>query len=185
MDIILKEGVRILRPDEYKLIEESLDNINKIKFNTSLLTGMRYIELRRFQDNPNWFDSKRGFIHLPVTAVKKHKRKQKDRWVRLNTLGRTYIDFFISDKENLFPTRATWNENLKRWAKKVDLDVTGICPKTTRKTWESWLTFLYPEKLMQITLSQGHTTMTSLGHYQQMPFIDEDKPLMEEYTRGW
>lgn len=60
-----------------------------------------------------------------------------------------------------------------------------ICSKTTRKTMESWLTFYYPGRSLEIALSQGHTTVTSLRHYLNMPFTEVDRLQMKEYVEGW
>jgi len=38
--------------------------------------------------------------------------------------------------------------------------------KTTRKTWESWLVWYYPEKIASIFGSQGHNELTALRHYE-------------------
>jgi len=38
--------------------------------------------------------------------------------------------------------------------------IVGLSAKTFRKTWESWLLFSYPDKAMEIALSQGHTELT-------------------------
>jgi hypothetical protein len=42
----------------------------------------------------------------------------------------------------------------------------------------------YPERTAEIFLSQGHTTMTSLHHYLNMPFLQSDKEQMLEWTGG-
>ena len=184
-DIITHNGVRVFRPEEYKLLTNHIDKQEmSIFLNTALFTGMRYIELQRLQDNSDWFDKKRGFIHLPETAQLKKKRKQRERWVRLNPLGRTYVDFFLNTEKKL-PTRQSWDENLKRWAKKASLDPRGCCAKSTRKTWESWLCYFYPSQLSSIVLSQGHDTLTSIHHYQMLPFSESEKPLIAEYVSGW
>ncbi|GAH15823.1 unnamed protein product, partial [marine sediment metagenome] len=57
--------------------------------------------------------------------------------------------------------------------------------KTTRKTWESWLMFFYPQRAMEIALSQGHTTVTSLQHYLGMPFTEVDRVEMAQFVEGW
>ena len=49
-----KFEVRILRPSEWETLRDSLD-INTKRICTSLLvTGMRYAELQRFRENPDW-----------------------------------------------------------------------------------------------------------------------------------
>ena len=67
----------------------------------------------------------------------------KERYVILNPLGRMAINNFLMLKEEL-PSNQTWRENMIRWAEGAGIDPIGLCPKTTRKTWESWLVFFYP-----------------------------------------
>ena len=51
---IIKGGVRILRPSEYKMIRESVKRDKQILLDCVLLTGMRYEELLRLRKNPDW-----------------------------------------------------------------------------------------------------------------------------------
>ena len=144
---------------------------------------MRYEELKRFVDNPNWLMDE-NFIHLPIGSSLKHKCKQKERYVRLNGLGREVILNLLQSNRNP-PTRQTLNDNLKRWCLDAGIDDKGICPKCFRKTWESWLVFSYPERLLEILLSQGHTEAVSLKHYLGLPFSDTDQLEMKEFVIGW
>jgi hypothetical protein len=45
--------------------------------------------------------------------------------------------------------------------------------------------FYYPNHIANITLSQGHTQITSLQHYVNMPFNEYDKLEMRKYVDGW
>lgn len=182
MKPIILHGTRVLRPQEAKqLINAIPKREHEIQFKALLLTGARYVEMQRFQEHQEWFDGK--FIHLPATAIKKAKRKQRERWIRLNPLGREVVRSFLETSK--LPTKQAWNQNLKRWAKLAGLGPEGLSAKTTRKTWESWLVFYYPDKLANIVLSQGHTTLTSIQFYLNMPFTDEDKEEMKEFVEGW
>jgi integrase len=60
-----------------------------------------------------------------------------------------------------------------------------ICAKTFRKTWESWLLITYPHRSLEIALSQGHTQLTQLNYYANLPFTDQDKEDMKEFVMGW
>lgn len=73
---------------------------------------------------------------------------------------------------------------MKRWAENAGLNPEHLCAKTLRKTWESWLVFCYPERLPQILLNQGHTAITSIAHYLNMPFLPEDREAMRPYVEG-
>lgn len=154
---------------------------NRTWLDTALGTGMRYIELQRLHENPQWFDP-RGFVSLPRIAVLKSFRKQRERWVKLNALGKESIPRFLKGRE--LPTWQVFGEDLQRWALRVGLNPTGLGPKTFRKTWESWLVFIYPEHMAEITLNQGHTSLTSIGHYLNMPFLSEDREGIFRYVEG-
>lgn len=180
---LIKQGTRILRPYEYKLLVDGIPHqYHKTMLNTSLLTGMRYVELQRFQNHPEWFEGE--FIHISEYAQKKVKRRQLSRTVRLNPLGRQIIPYFL-DLDKKLPVAETWKTNLRRWASNVGLNPECINVKSTRKTWESWLLSKYPDRIMEITLSQGHTGITSIQHYMGIGFNDVDKLQMEEYIGGW
>ena len=77
---VLEKGkfeVRILRPSEWETLRDALD-INMKRICTSLLvTGMRYAELQRFRENPDWLDGR--FVYLPRGSMMKVKAKQKER----------------------------------------------------------------------------------------------------------
>jgi hypothetical protein len=144
---------------------------------------MRYVEMQRFQQHPTWFDG--DFIHLPKTASLKHKRKQKERDIILNPLGKKVISYFI-DVDIQLPCRQSWKDNLSRWALKGELDPVNINVKTTRKTWCSWLLAVYGTgRLTEICLSMGHDSVTSIRHYLNVGFTTEDKQRIKEYVEGW
>ena len=180
---IMKMGVRVLRPKEFKAL---LSGCPKQEYRTMLqamlYTGMRYIELQRFQKYPSWFDGE--FIHLPRMADRKVKRTQRERWVRLNQVGKTIIEYFTQLKKPL-PSYQSWSMNLKCWARRVGLSEPGLSAKCTRKTWESWLVFYYHQQLPMILLSQGHNTITSIQHYMNVPFTETDRIEMKNYVEGW
>ena len=54
-----------------------------------LVTGMRYAELRRFKENPDWMNGK--FIYLPMETMMKVKAKQRELAIRLSDTGKTLI----------------------------------------------------------------------------------------------
>jgi hypothetical protein len=147
-----------------------------------LFTGMRYIELKRFRTRPEWFDG--DFIHLPKMVVYKSKRKQKERSVRLNPRGRAIIPYFLQLKRGL-PKYSTLREDLARWAIKAGINKDHWSSKTLRKTWESWLSFYYPKCHIHVAMSQGHTAITSMEHYLNMPFTEDDRIKMKDYVEGW
>lgn len=174
--------IRTLRPDEYEAIRAAIPKSSEqVQLDALLLTGMRYVEAQRLHDHPDWFDG--NFVYLPSAAVLKLFIKQKERYVKLNGLGKETLPKFFQVKN--LPTPETWRENLTRWATKAGLDPIGLGPKTTRKTLESWLVCTYPERLMEIVLSQGHSAATSLRFYLNMPFMESDKQRMKPWVDGF
>ncbi|HVH15118.1 MAG TPA: site-specific integrase [Candidatus Angelobacter sp.] len=179
---IVKGDTRILRPCEYTEIRGASKTIdNQTRLDVLLLSGLRYVEARRLYDHPDWFDAR--FIHLPEFAQRKVRRKQNERWVRLSDKGRTVTPYFF--KVRPLPVWNSWRDDLDRWATRAGLDTIGLSPKSTRKTYESWLVSSYPEKSVEIALSMGHTELTQLRHYVNMPFVQSDKEAMREWTAGW
>jgi len=143
-----------------------------------LLTGLRYVEAQRLQENPDWLDGR--FIHLPESAQKKVKRLQRERWIRLSDKGRTIVRYFFKTKP--LPSWSGWSHNMERWAEYSKLDPIGLGPKTTRKTWQSWLVSSYPERFPEIVVSQGHTTFVAVNHYLGHHLIDTTK---RRWLSGW
>jgi len=180
---ILVSNVRVLRPSEAKaLIDAVPKDDQKLKLEALLYTGMRYIEVHRLWENPNWF--KKDNIHLTKEAIKKKKIKIKERYVHLNTIGKRVVQAFLKVDNNL-PDYKTWTENLQRWAELAGISPKRLGPKSMRKTWECWLVHYYPTMTPQIFLSQGHDTLTALHHYVNLPFNKEDKESMGEFVGGW
>ena len=185
MNPILKGGVRILRPREYEALREAIPKMHhQIILDTALFTGMRWVELQRFKNHPEWYDPNTGTIYLPPEASRKKKRTLKERYVYLSSRGKAIIPLFLKMKEDL-PSRIAWNENLKRWGAKAGIGSIGLCAKTTRKTWESWLITSFPERSILIAMSQGHTEITAMKHYLNLPFTEEDIRKIKEYTSGF
>jgi integrase len=174
---IMKSGVRILRPSEFIMLKSSITNGEKqILVDALLLTGLRYEEALRLRGNPDWFDG--NFIHLPEWAQLKAKRKQRERWVRLSIPGKYVMREFFAIR---MPSRIAFD----KWTRYNFPLIEGLSAKSFRKTWESWLLFSFPDKAMEIALSQGHTELTQLRHYANLPFLDKDREEMKEFVVGW
>lgn len=181
--MIEKNGVRILTPSEFDRLHDAITKQDyKIMLNVALYTGMRYVELQRFQKNPEWLMKDRRCIYLPKQGQKKNKRKLRDRYVYLSTLVLNYIDLFFKIRK--MPATQQWNLLLKSWVEKAGIGG-NISAKTTRKTWESWLAISYPNRLDQICMNQGHTNLTAVRHYLQLPFSEEEIREIKNRTAGW
>jgi len=178
-----KYRIRILRPWELKkLIEAIPKKYGKIQFEFLLYTGMRYIEAQAVKDRPDLFEGEN--IHLTPNIIKKVKCRIKDRYVKLNPVGRRVAEDYLSIKKSL-PNNNTWRENLERWALLAKIDSSYFSVKTTRKTWESYLIFTYPHLRDAIFVSQGHTELTALRNYVNLPFTQQDREEMLKYVAGW
>ena len=180
--ILKTTDVRVFRPSEVKILLRAIKSeTQRIKFEVLLYTGMRYIECKRLLENPHWFDGEQ--IHLTKKAIRKKKIKVKERYIHLNPMGRMVVRAYLSNKKPL-PSYVTWTENLQRWTKKAGLNSDLVSPKSTRKTWESWLVQYYPQYTSHIFLSQGHKELTALEHYVNLPFKKADVDEMAEFVGG-
>ena len=101
----------------------------------------------------------------------------------MSSKGASILPYFFKSKP--LPNWKGWTQNMERWAERAGLDPEGLGPKTTRKTWESWLVSSYPDRVLEVFLSQGHTQMTALSHYLNLPFTSNDKANMVEWVAGW
>ena len=176
-----KFQVRILRPVEFETLRDAMDPNTRRICTSLLLTGMRYAELQRFRENPDWLDGK--FIYLPRGSMLKVKAKQRERAIRLSDMGKTLLPDLFQVPHPL-PELPTLDMKLRRLSKRI-LDGAPINNKSFRKTWESWLVFYYPDKALQIALSQGHTTTTQYEHYLNIPFEEDDRKEMRKWVEGW
>ena len=177
---ILKNDVRIYRPGEVKAIIDAIPKVDhKDKFEALLYTGCRYTELQWLFKHPEAFQS--STILMPS---RKPEARHKERYIRLNNNGQRAVTYFLRSKTNL-PAHSGWDENLIRWCKKAGVEPLGVCCKSSRKSWESWLATMYPHNFQHIFLSQGHTDKVSLEYYLMLPFNDQDKEDMKFYTDGW
>ena len=181
---VIQMKTRILRPSEYDILRSNANPKYRVLFDTALMTGMRVVELRIFLQNPIWFDG--TFIHLPRVAIKKKKATINQRWVHLSSRGRAVVENVhqILDGAKI-PSESAISRYMKRCALQGGIDGNGMNMKMFRKTWESWLIASYPNRKEEVFLSQGHTSLTALQHYVNLPFTEEDKLKMREWTEGW
>jgi integrase len=186
---ILVKGTRILRPSEYLILRNELNDAQKLILDSLLLTGMRYEELLRFHNHPDWFDG--SSIHLPADAVLKGRAikdpDERQRWVRLSIKGKAVVEHLHRVS---IPGRVSFDQMLRRKSIKAIGSSPGFNPlkisaKSMRKTYTSWLRAYYPNMSDYIFLSMGHSSRTELRHYLGIPFTEEDKRQMREWVEGW
>ncbi len=136
----------------------------------------------RLRENPDWLDGK--FVYLPQGSMLKVKAEQRERAIRLSDMGKTLLpDLFQSSYP--LPELLSFDMKLMRLSRRI-LEDNLVNNKTFRKTWESWLVFYYPDKALQIALSQGHTiTTTQYKHYLNIPFEEDDRKEMRKWVEGW
>jgi len=183
IDILHLSNCRILKPAEVTKMIRAIPKVAYVDmFEALLYSGCRYIEMQRVYKHPEWFRDK--FIHLTKEGSRKKKATISERYIHLNQAGISAIRHFLDGNKNL-PTYKAWRENLVRWAKLAEISPDMLSPKTTRKTWESWLVWYYPEKIATVFGSQGHNELTALRHYVNLPFTSEDKIDMKRYVEGW
>ena len=85
-----------------------------------------------------------------------------------------------------YPSYIGMDYNLKKWTEKAGFpEAPHVTVRTFRKTWESWLVVSYPERIPIIAMSQGHTTITAMRHYLNLPFTEEEKREILKETEGW
>lgn len=184
--------IRILTPDEYDIFVASIpiDKSPHLKtlFTISFFTGMRYIEIQRLYLHPEWVQKERGVIYLPREAQLKVKRVTPERYIPIPIQLIDLLPYFFKNKQP--PTRDIWDRNLKRWAVKAkfsesESESIGFVAKMTRATIESWMMVSYPERVNWICLRQGHDKLTSLNHYQAIPFKESEKIEIKKRLASW
>jgi len=174
MEPIYVKKVRILGPYDYDLIVSNIEkDYLRTIFEVAFWSGMRYIEIQRLYNHPEWVMKERRTIHLPEEATKKVKRKQPERYIYpIPPQLESILRYFFSGKKP--PSQQSLNNNLKRWAEKSGIHPYRMSSKTTRKSIESWM-IAAGVPLNEVCLRQGHDSLTSMNHYQGLPFTDAEK----------
>lgn len=180
--LVTGDGTKVLTVEEYDKFIMKIPKRYQTIFELNCITGLRYVELQRLHDNPNWYIEYRNQIILPAEAQKKKKQKLVKRTIdKLPSTFRYIFQDFVSGKRP--PDRTSWNRNLARWSEKAEI-YPKIGPKTPRKTIESWMLKAgIPE--IQIYSRQGHDPITSMMHYQSLSFTDYEMRDIEKRLREW
>ena len=176
--------IRILTPNEYHRLRTAIQKErHKILLDILMITGMRYIEVQRLWDNPKWYNEARNIIHLPPEAQRKHKRTQQERTIQpLPSMFSFLLKQFW--KERRPPAESNWNHVLQKYAANIGIHPYGISAKTTRKTIESWLVAAGVNE-SRICLRQGHNSLVSMRHYQNLSFSDEELKDIKKQLNAW
>lgn len=193
-DIIIKQGARILFPQDYEKLRAQMPRYYQLICDASLLSGMRPVELSRF--SPDWYRASRRVIQLPADACLKQRAKYKARTITLSLAGCDAFDKLVSEKikhkgkevfaYQLIPKRVAFRDALIRYAKLAGIGIEGINPKMFRKTLVSWFIACYPEKQAYIQASMGHDGDTIVNNYLGMGFTREQTDEMKSrYLNNW
>ena len=124
-----------------------------------------------------------GMPKIPIITMLKVKAKKRERAIRLSDMGKTLIPDLFQVPYPL-PELPALGVKLRRLSRRIP-EGNPINNKYFRKTRESWLVFYYPDKALQIVLSQGHTTTTQYEHYLNIPFEEDDRKEMRKWVEGW
>jgi len=178
-----RNAVRILRPWELKAIVKVISKKdNRIRFEALLYSGMRYVELNDIHGQIEIYNDK--WIHLTPLISRKVKSKHRDRYVVLSPYGKRVMEDYLNLEKGL-PDYKQWRKLLGKWATLAEVSPDYMSSKTLRKTWESYLISSYPHWESRIFISQGHTELTALKYYVNLPFDDKDKKEMKSIVAGW
>lgn len=183
---------RILTPDEADRIRAVIEKpTSRALYDLMLYTGLRLVEVKQLSDNPAIFDPERRTITIKSGKV---KASQLSRNVCLSDRGMQAVVQYL--KNPSVPSSShVWQSNLIRWAQRARLQAlpgqeqsnnpSGITVRTSRKSLESWLLAAYPEKVINIVLSQGHNETTALRHYFNIAFTAAEREAIREQVKGW
>lgn len=179
-----KNGIAIFTPENYEKLRDKMRIKHRVLSDFLLMTGMRYVEAKKVKKQ--WYNKNAKKIHLPREADAKPKRTTPDRYVHLSTAGKRAVDRYF-EEEYKFPTYIAFDQILKRIGKQTGFLEKGktISVKSFRKTWESWLVAIYPERQATIALNQGHTSTTAMIHYLNIGFSAEERKQISEQVSGW
>ena len=180
--LVTSDGTKVLTVEEYDKFITYIPENRRVTFEVNVITGMRYIELQRLHDNPEWYSKSRNQIILPPEAQQKVKQKLVKRTI--HPLPSTFAYLFKAFLEAPRPPdRTSWYRDLLRWSKKANIEP-YINPKTPRKTIESWMLKSGINEY-EIYSRQGHDPVTSLRHYQSLSFTDYEMRDIEKRLTEW
>jgi integrase len=186
---ILKDETRVLTLKEYRMLKEHLSPEYNAICDVLLHTGMRMPELRKFAENPDWYDGRRRCIELPRKAIRKEKTLFKYRQINLTIDGCKAVDHFqkLISANMRIPTRQSMIGVLCRAAVAAKLpdEDKGIQPKMFRKTLVSLLMKVYPERMLEIANNMGHTLDVMQTYYVNLSMAPDDFTDAKKFLKGW
>jgi len=183
---------RVLTPEEADRIRAIIEKPSaRALYDLMLFTGLRFAEVKQLAENPGIFDQERRTITIKSG---KAMASQISRNVCLSDKGLLAIEDYLKTP-SVPKSPSVWQNNLIRCAQRARLTAlpgqeqssnpTGITVRTSRKTWESWLLAAYPDKVINIVLSQGHTETTALRHYFNISWTRGERESIKAEVKGW
>lgn len=184
------QKIRILGPFDHDALVAAIDKQVMMSkrdylrgiFDVTFWTGMRWVEVGRLHNHPEWIMPERQQILLGREAQRKVKRSAAERYIPIPPQLSGVLSYFFKGRKP--PCNKVWNDDLTLWAGLAGLGSEGIVPKMTRATIESWM---YAAGLppQWICLRQGHDSLTSLRHYQAIPFTEAERSEIKTRLAGW
>jgi len=179
---VTADGTKVLTAEEYDKFLKAMPGKFMPIFEVNVITGLRYVELQRLHETPEWYNSNRNQIILPQEAQQKVKQKLPKRTIdKLPSSFHYIFKAFLEGRKP--PNKSTWNKDLARWSEKAGIDP-KVSPKTPRKTIESWMLKAGITEI-EIYSRQGHDPITSLRHYQSLSFTDYELRDIEKRLTEW
>ena len=180
--LVTHDSTKVFTVEEYDKFIYSIPESKRVIFEINTITGLRYVELQRVYDHPEWYIKSRNQIILPHEAQKKVKQKLVKRTIdKLPSTFAYMFKLFIDGKRP--PERTSWNHDLARWSQKANISP-KVNLKTARKTIESWMLKAgIPE--IEIYSRAGHDPLTSLRHYQSLSFTDYEMRDIKKRLAEW
>lgn len=177
------QKIRILVPQDVDALVNVItkDHLRTL-FAICFWTGMRYVEVRRLYQHKEWIMEGRRQIKLDREAQQKPRRLAPERYVPIPPQIEGELKYFFKNQRP--PSPQNWNNDLTRFAERAGLGTEGILPKMTRASIESWM-FAAGLPESWICLRQGHDKLTSLKHYQGIPFVESEVLEIKQRIAGW
>ena len=106
--LVTADGTKILTVEEYDRFITAIPESMKAIFEINTITGLRYIELQRLYENPQWYYKERNQIILPKEAQKEEKQKLPKRTIdKLPTTFSYVFSHFLNVKNRLIDLLGT------------------------------------------------------------------------------
>lgn len=134
--LVTSDGTRILTAKEYDIFVDHIPNSMKSIFEISVITGLKYVELQKLYDNPQWYNKKANQIILLKETKNKDDQKPLKIISKLPPIFPNIFSRFINNRKP--PYRSSWNKDLARWSLYANISP-KVGLKTPRKTIESWM----------------------------------------------